>query len=197
MASFQALYGRKCRSSLHWSEVGDRLVLRTDIHQEAEDMILAQSRQNSYAYKCWRYLEFHVGDHVFLNVSPTRGAKRFSIRGKLSPRFIGPFEILERIDFLYHQTYQVYTMCFMFRCSRCMCSTDLTWWNLPYLSYARIWALKSIWCEFWLERSGSSGITRYPTSWCFGKPRRARGYIGAWERAAGMLSSSYSTRNLR
>ena len=44
-----------------------------------------------------RPLKFEVGDHVFLKVMPKRGVVRFSKRGKLSPRFIGPFEILERI----------------------------------------------------------------------------------------------------
>ena len=44
-----------------------------------------------------RPLEFEVGDHVFLKVIPKRGVVRFGKRGKLSPRFIGPFEILERI----------------------------------------------------------------------------------------------------
>ena len=44
-----------------------------------------------------RPLEFEVGDHVFLKVMPKRGMVRFNKRGKLSPRFIGPFEILERI----------------------------------------------------------------------------------------------------
>ncbi|GJZ26677.1 putative nucleotidyltransferase, ribonuclease H [Tanacetum coccineum] len=57
----------------------------------------ARSRQNGYADKHRRDLEFQVGDRVFLKVSPFRGVKRFGIKGKLSPRFIGPFEILERI----------------------------------------------------------------------------------------------------
>ncbi|GJV49800.1 retrotransposon protein, putative, ty3-gypsy subclass [Tanacetum coccineum] len=57
----------------------------------------ARSRQKSYADKHRRDLEFQVGDRVFLKVLPFRGVKRFGIKGKLSPRFIGPFEILERI----------------------------------------------------------------------------------------------------
>ena len=44
-----------------------------------------------------RPLEFEVGDHVFLKVMPKRGVVRFGKRGKLSPRFFGPFEILERV----------------------------------------------------------------------------------------------------
>ncbi|XP_042425912.1 uncharacterized protein LOC122013751, partial [Zingiber officinale] len=54
-------------------------------------------RQKSYADRRRRPLEFSVGDHVFLRVSPTKGVKRFGLRGKLAPRYIGPFEILERI----------------------------------------------------------------------------------------------------
>ena len=42
-------------------------------------------------------LEFEVGDHVFLKVMPKRGVVRFGKRGKLLPRFVGPFEILERV----------------------------------------------------------------------------------------------------
>nr|GFD40387.1 putative reverse transcriptase domain-containing protein [Tanacetum cinerariifolium] len=53
--------------------------------------------QKSYADKHRRSLEFHPGDHVFLKVSPARGVRRFGIKGKLSPRFIGPFNILDRV----------------------------------------------------------------------------------------------------
>ena len=58
---------------------------------------MAQSRQKSYAVVRRRPLEFEVGDHVFLKVMPKRGVVWFGKRGKLSPRFIGPFEILERV----------------------------------------------------------------------------------------------------
>ena len=60
-------------------------------------LLTAQSRQKSYADRRCRPLEFEVGDHVFLKVMPKRGVVRFGKRGKLSPRFIGPFEILERV----------------------------------------------------------------------------------------------------
>ena len=60
-------------------------------------LITAQSRQKSYADVRRRPLEFEVGDHVFLKVMPKRGVVRFGKRGKLSPRFIGPFEILKRV----------------------------------------------------------------------------------------------------
>ena len=61
-------------------------------------LLTAQSRQKRYAGVRRRPLEFEVGDHVFLKVMPKRGVVRFGKREKLSPRFIGPFEILERID---------------------------------------------------------------------------------------------------
>ena len=60
-------------------------------------LLTAQSRQKSYDDVRRRPLEFEVGDHVFLKVIPKKGVVRFGKRGKLSPRFIGPFEILERI----------------------------------------------------------------------------------------------------
>ncbi|KAM6583139.1 hypothetical protein CsatB_010141 [Cannabis sativa] len=60
-------------------------------------MVTAQSRQKSYADAKRRNVEFAVGDKVFLRVSPMKGVMRFGKRGKLSPRFIGPFEILDRV----------------------------------------------------------------------------------------------------
>ena len=60
-------------------------------------MLASQSRQKSYADAKRKDVEFQVGDFVFLRVSPMRGVKRFGTKGKLSPRFIGPFEILDRV----------------------------------------------------------------------------------------------------
>ena len=61
-------------------------------------LLMAQSRQKSYVDKRRRPLEFKVGDHVFLKVMPKRGVVRFSKRGRLAPRYIGPFEVLERVS---------------------------------------------------------------------------------------------------
>jgi hypothetical protein len=61
-----------------------------------ENMKLVQSRQKSYADNRRRELRFHVGNFVYLKVSPTRGLHRFKIRGKLAPRYIGPFKVLEQ-----------------------------------------------------------------------------------------------------
>ena len=94
MAPYEALYGRKCRSPLHWDEVGERALLGPELVQQAVDKIrvvrkrikAAQDRYKSYADMRRRPLEFQVGDHVFLRVSPTKGVHRFGVKGKLSPR---------------------------------------------------------------------------------------------------------------
>ena len=67
-----------------------------------EKLITGQSRQKSYADCHRRPLEFEIGDHVFLKVSPRLELQRFGQNGKLTPRFIGPFEILERIGAVAH-----------------------------------------------------------------------------------------------
>jgi hypothetical protein len=59
-------------------------------------MRVAQSRQKSYANHRRTELSFEVGDYVYLEVSPMMGLHRFTVRGKLAPRFIGPFKILEK-----------------------------------------------------------------------------------------------------
>jgi hypothetical protein len=104
MAPFEMLYGRRCQTPLFWSEAGERKVFGPDILQEAEKQVrmvrenlqVAQSRQKSYANHRRRDLSFEVGDFVYLKVSPMRGLRRFKVRGKLAPRFIGTFKILEK-----------------------------------------------------------------------------------------------------
>ncbi|KAK1431931.1 hypothetical protein QVD17_08737 [Tagetes erecta] len=105
MAPFELLYGRKCRAPICWNEVGEKVIEGPELVRITNEKVAiareklkeAQSRQKSYADKHRRELEFKVGDHLFLKVSPCRGVRRFGIKGKLSPRFIGPFEILERV----------------------------------------------------------------------------------------------------
>ena len=57
----------------------------------------AYSRQKSYADNRKRPLEFNVGDQVYLKISPMKGVMRFGRKGKLSPRYVGPYEILQRV----------------------------------------------------------------------------------------------------
>ena len=105
MAPYEALYGRPCRSPLCWTGVGESSIIGPDLIRDTSEKVIlirqrlltAQSRQKSYVDVRRKPLEFEVGDHVFLKVMPKRGVVRFGKRGKLSPRFIGPFEILERV----------------------------------------------------------------------------------------------------
>src|SRR6187551_3465250 len=104
MAPFEALYGRKCRTPLYWSQMGESQLFGPEIIKEAERQVeiirenlkTAQSRQKSYADPKRREMIFEEGDCAYLRVSPIRGLRRFNVRGKLSPRFIRPFKILEK-----------------------------------------------------------------------------------------------------
>ncbi|GJV31180.1 putative reverse transcriptase domain-containing protein [Tanacetum coccineum] len=102
-APFEALYGRKCRSPVIWTEVGESQLIGPELVQETTEKIFqikerlktARSRQKSYADKRRKPLEFKVGDRVLLKVSPWKGVVRFGKKGKLAPRYVGPFEIVE------------------------------------------------------------------------------------------------------
>ncbi|GJT34605.1 putative reverse transcriptase domain-containing protein [Tanacetum coccineum] len=104
-APFEALYGRKCISPVCWAKVGDvQLTGPEIIHGTTEKIVkirqrlqTARDRQISYANVRRKPLEFQVGDRVMLKVSPRKGIIQFGKRGKLNPRYIGPFKILERI----------------------------------------------------------------------------------------------------
>ena len=61
-----------------------------------ENLRVAQSRKKSYADTWRRELIFEIGDYVYLKVLPMRSVRRFNMKGKLAPRYIGPFKILER-----------------------------------------------------------------------------------------------------
>lgn len=106
MAPYEALYGRKCRLPLYWDEDGKRKILGAELVQttiEIVDRIRArmkdaQDKRKAYADKRKTDMQFQVGDKVFLNIFLTRDVVRFGKRGKLRPRFIRPFEILEKIS---------------------------------------------------------------------------------------------------
>ena len=105
MAPYEALYGRKCRTPVCWNEAGERKFVGPEIVQLTIDKIevicsrlkAAQDRQKSYADLKRKDIEFNVGDKVFLKISPWKGIVRFGKHGKLSPRFIGPYKVIERI----------------------------------------------------------------------------------------------------
>ncbi|GJR76417.1 putative reverse transcriptase domain-containing protein [Tanacetum coccineum] len=104
-APFEALYGRKCRSPVLWAEIGESSLIGPELVQETTDKVVlikeklkaARDRQKSYADNRRKPLEFEVGDRVMLKVSPWKGVIRFGKKGKLAPRYVGPFEILERV----------------------------------------------------------------------------------------------------
>ncbi|GJS10686.1 putative reverse transcriptase domain-containing protein [Tanacetum coccineum] len=104
-APFEALYGRKCRSLIMWATVGEGQLIGPELVQETTEKIsqikdrlkAAHDRQKSYADKRRKPLEFSVGDYVLLKVSPWKGVVRFGKKGKLAPRFVGPFEIIEKV----------------------------------------------------------------------------------------------------
>ncbi|GJV10246.1 putative reverse transcriptase domain-containing protein [Tanacetum coccineum] len=104
-APFEALYGRKCRSPICWREVGDSQLTGPELIRGTTEKVIqiknrlltARSRQKSYADVRQKPMEFDVGDMVMLKVSPWKGVIRFGKWGKLSPRYVGPFKIIERI----------------------------------------------------------------------------------------------------
>ena len=105
MAPYEAIYGRKYRSPLYWDEIGEKELTGPEIIQDTVEKVALikrrletpASRQKSYADPKHRDVEFQVGDYVFLKVSPMKGVMRFGKKEKFAPRYIGPFEILERI----------------------------------------------------------------------------------------------------
>ncbi|GJR09140.1 putative reverse transcriptase domain-containing protein [Tanacetum coccineum] len=104
-APFEALYGRKCRSPVCWTKVGEAQILGPELIQETTEKIIqikqrmqaARDRQKSYADLKRKPMEFQVGDKVMLKVSPWKGVVRFGKRGKLNPRYVGPFKVLEKV----------------------------------------------------------------------------------------------------
>ncbi|GJZ68249.1 putative reverse transcriptase domain-containing protein [Tanacetum coccineum] len=104
-APFEALYGRKCRSPVCWAEVGQVQLTGPELVQETTEKIIqikqrmqvARDRQKSYADLKRKPMEFQVGDKVMLKVSPWKGVVRFGKRGKLNPRYVGPFKVLEKV----------------------------------------------------------------------------------------------------
>ncbi|GKA47767.1 putative reverse transcriptase domain-containing protein [Tanacetum coccineum] len=104
-APYEALYGRKCRSHVCWSKVGDSQLTSLELIRDTTEKIVhiknrlltAYNHQKSYANRRTKPLEFEVGDKVLLKVSPWKGDVRFGKRRKLSPHYIGSFKILPRV----------------------------------------------------------------------------------------------------
>ncbi|GJT09786.1 hypothetical protein Tco_0856828 [Tanacetum coccineum] len=111
-APFEALYGRKCRSPVLWAEIGESSLTGLELVQETTDKVVlvkekpkaARDHQKSYVDFRRKPLEFEVGDQVLLKVSPWKGVVRFGKKGKLAPRYVGPFEIFERIGLVAYRS---------------------------------------------------------------------------------------------
>ncbi|KAA3488064.1 reverse transcriptase [Gossypium australe] len=106
MAPFEVLYGRKCKMPLYWFELSESKMVGIDLIRETEDKVqiiqncleVASDRQKSYTDLKRKDIEFAVGNRVFLKVSPWKKVLRFGKKLKLSLRFIGTYEITERIS---------------------------------------------------------------------------------------------------
>ena len=86
-----------------WDEVGDRQFIGPDLIKESEEKVklirdslkVSHSRQKSYADSKRKEVVYEIRDRVYLRVSPLRGVKHFEVKGKLAPRFVGPYRVLE------------------------------------------------------------------------------------------------------
>ena len=105
MAPYEALYGRKCRKPLCWTELSERKVIGPDLIRETEEKVkmireilkVATDRQKSYAGLKRKDIRYEIGEKVFFKVSPWKKVMRFGKKGKLSPRFIGLCEVIEKV----------------------------------------------------------------------------------------------------
>ena len=101
----EALYGRKYRTLVCWDKVGERRLVGPELVQITSEKVkvvrdnlkISRDRQKRYADNRHRDLQFEIGDRVFLKISPWKGVLRFGKRGKLSPRYIGPYEIISKV----------------------------------------------------------------------------------------------------
>jgi hypothetical protein len=113
---------------LSWSETGECKIFGLDLVTEAEDKVkiiqanlkAAQSRQKSYTDQRRKPLQFQVGDYVYFRVSPTKGVQRFSIKGKLAPRYVGPFEITEACQDVFHISQVIHDVFHISQVKKCI-----------------------------------------------------------------------------
>ena len=105
MAPYEALYGRKCKTPLCWTELSEKKIIGPDLIQETEEKVkmikerlkVATNRQKSYADMRIKDIRYEIVEKVFLKVSPWKKVLRFGENGKLSPRFIGSYELIEKV----------------------------------------------------------------------------------------------------
>ena len=105
MAPYEALYGRKCRTPLYWTELSEKKIIGPDLIQETEEKVkmirerlkVVTDRQKSYADMRRKDMRYEIGEKVFLKVSSWKKVMRFGKNGKLSPRFIGSYEVIKKV----------------------------------------------------------------------------------------------------
>ena len=126
MSPYEALYGIRCRTPVTWDHPMNRIVLGPEFLKEMQqevakikkNLTAGQDRQKSYAYKHRVHKEFSVGDHVYLRVRPRNSSLKVWSCANLSPRYFGPFEVLERIGLVSYLAIE-YIMFFVFIFLRC------------------------------------------------------------------------------
>jgi hypothetical protein len=104
MKPFEVLYRRHYHTPLNWIEPAEKVIFGHDLIDMAEATVsriqdnlrVVMSCKESYANKMCRPLEFEVRDHMYVKVSPMKGMKRFGMKGRFAPCYIGPFPILEK-----------------------------------------------------------------------------------------------------
>ena len=129
MAPYEALYGRKYRTPLCWTKLSEKKVIVPDLIQETEEKVkmirerlkVATDRQKSYADMKRKDIRYEVSEKVFLKVSPWKKLMRFGKKGKLTSRFISPYEVIEKVSqwhtvWHYLQNWKRSIMCFMCPC---------------------------------------------------------------------------------
>ena len=102
---YEALYGRKCRTPLCWTELSEKKIISSYLIQETEEKVkmirerlkVATYRKKSYADMRRKDIRYEIGEKVFLKVSPWKKVMRFGKKGKLSRRFIKPYEVIEKV----------------------------------------------------------------------------------------------------
>ena len=105
MARYEALYERKCRTPLCRTELSEKKIIGPDLIQEIEEKVkmirerlkVAMNRQKSYADMRRKDIRYEISEKVFLKVSHWKKVMRFGKKGKLSPRFIEPYEVIEKV----------------------------------------------------------------------------------------------------
>ena len=105
MAPYEALYERKCRTPLFWTELREKKIIGLVLIQETKEKVkiirerlkVATNRQKSYVDMRKKDIRYEINEKVFFKVSPWKKVIRFGKKGKLSPRFIGPYEVIEKV----------------------------------------------------------------------------------------------------